>query len=157
MVIVVEGLQNWPLYPHTLMYFHGTWIQWSLGRVTHVTSTDLGSKVIYGSMTFDSSFLGEKKGSLYPHTLTYFHRTWIQLFLGRVTPYLNKSWVKGHLGVIDLLVKFLKKKSHCIHILSCITMEVGLILRWLQKYVIRKAGETRGSRTALYCFTHSQV
>ena len=34
------------LYPHTLMYFHGTWTQWSLGRVTHVTSTDVGSKVI---------------------------------------------------------------------------------------------------------------
>ena len=28
------------LYPHTLMYFRGTWTQWSLGRVTHVTSTD---------------------------------------------------------------------------------------------------------------------
>ena len=26
------------LYPHTLMYFHGTWTQWSLGRVTHKTS-----------------------------------------------------------------------------------------------------------------------
>ena len=39
-------LQNWSLYPHTLMYCHGTWTQWSLGRVTHVTSTDMGSKVI---------------------------------------------------------------------------------------------------------------
>ena len=38
------------------MYFHGTWTQWSLGRVTHKTSTDVGSKVIYGSMTFGSSF-----------------------------------------------------------------------------------------------------
>ena len=34
------------LYPHTSMYFHGTWTQWSLGRITHVTSTDFGSKVI---------------------------------------------------------------------------------------------------------------
>ena len=39
-------LQKGSLYPHTLMYFHGTWTQWSLGRVTHVTSTDVGSKVI---------------------------------------------------------------------------------------------------------------
>ena len=27
----------------------------------------------------------------------------------------------------------------------------NLILQWLQKYVIAKAGETRGSRTALFC------
>ena len=39
-------LQKRSLYPHTLMYFHGTWTQWSLGRVTHKTSTDVGSKVI---------------------------------------------------------------------------------------------------------------
>ena len=39
-------LQKGSLYPHTLMYFHRTWTQWSLGRVTHVTSTDVGSKVI---------------------------------------------------------------------------------------------------------------
>ena len=31
---------------------------------------------------------------------------------------------KGHLGVIELLVKFLKN-SHCIQILCCITMGVG--------------------------------
>ena len=34
------------LYPQTLMYSHGTWIQWSLGRVTHVTSTGMRSEVI---------------------------------------------------------------------------------------------------------------
>ena len=45
-VYVCGILQNWSLYPHTLMYCHGTWTQWSLGRVTHVTSTDMGSKVI---------------------------------------------------------------------------------------------------------------
>ena len=49
-------LQNWSLYPHTLMYSHGTWTQWSVGRVPHKTSTDVGLKVIYGSMTFGSSF-----------------------------------------------------------------------------------------------------
>ena len=36
-------LKKGSLYPHTLMYFHGTWLQWSLGRVTHVTSTHVGS------------------------------------------------------------------------------------------------------------------
>ena len=31
----------------TLMYSHGTWTQWSLGRITHVTSTEkVRSKVI---------------------------------------------------------------------------------------------------------------
>ena len=39
-------LEKGSLYPHSLMYFHGTWTQWPLGRVTHVTSTDFGSKVI---------------------------------------------------------------------------------------------------------------
>ena len=40
----------------TLGYSHRTWTQWSLGRVTHVTSTYVGSKVIWGSMTFGTSF-----------------------------------------------------------------------------------------------------
>ena len=26
-------LQNWSLYPHTLMYCHGTWTQWSLAWI----------------------------------------------------------------------------------------------------------------------------
>ena len=44
---LVKGFeQKRSLYPHTLLYFHGTCTQWSLGSVTHVTSTDLGSKVI---------------------------------------------------------------------------------------------------------------
>ena len=28
---VCGNLQNWSLYPHTLIYSHGTWTQWSLG------------------------------------------------------------------------------------------------------------------------------
>ena len=54
--LVQVFLQKRSLYLHTLMYFHGTWTQWSLGRVTHKTSTDVGSKVIEGPMTFGSSF-----------------------------------------------------------------------------------------------------
>ena len=46
MFVVCGILQNWSLYPHTLMYSHRTWTQWSLGRVTHVTLTDVVSKVI---------------------------------------------------------------------------------------------------------------
>ena len=40
------------LYPDTLTYSHGTLIQWSLGRVIRVTSTEVGSRVILGSVTF---------------------------------------------------------------------------------------------------------
>ena len=72
-VVCMWYFTNWSLYPHTLMYSHGTWKQWSLGRVTHVTSADLGSKVILGSMTFEVFFFFFffffLKGLLYPHTL----------------------------------------------------------------------------------------
>ena len=71
------------IHIHWCIPMDGTWTQGSLGSVTHVTSTDLGSKVIWGSMTFGSSFW--KKRSLYPHTLTYFHGTWIKWSLGKVT------------------------------------------------------------------------
>ena len=40
------------LYPHTLTYFLGTRIQWSLGSITHVASIEVGSNVILGSLTF---------------------------------------------------------------------------------------------------------
>ena len=39
------------------------------------------------------------------------------------------------------------KKGQCFHILWSVFS--NLILQWLQKYVIAKSGETRGSRTAL--------
>ena len=40
----VQVFEKGSLYPHTLTYFHVTWIQWSLGRVTHVTSTVVGQR-----------------------------------------------------------------------------------------------------------------
>ena len=67
-------LKKGSLYPHTVMYFHWIWTQWSLGRVTHVTSTDLGQR---------------------------------------------SSWVN------DLWFKFLKKKGHHIHMLRHIFMGLG--------------------------------
>ena len=39
-------------YSHTLTYFHGIWIRWSLDGATHVALTEVGSKVILGSLTF---------------------------------------------------------------------------------------------------------
>ena len=45
---LVQVFENKSLYSHTLTYFHGTWIKWSFGKVTLVTSTEVGSKVILG-------------------------------------------------------------------------------------------------------------
>ena len=75
-------LQNWSLYPHTLISYHGTWTQWSLSRVTHLTSTDVGQRSSRGQWPLVKF---KKKGSLYPHTLMYFQGSWIQWSLGRVT------------------------------------------------------------------------
>ena len=86
------------LYPHTLMYFRGTWTQWSLGRITHVTSPDLGSKAIVGQWPL------------------------VQVFEKRVS-------VSTYFVVFSII-----------------------ILQWLQKYVIPKAGETRVSRTGLFTY-----
>ena len=80
--LVQVFLQKRSLYPHTLMYFHGTWTKWSLGRVTQ----DLNRCGVKGHLgVTDLWFKFLQKGSLYPHTLTYFHGTWTQWSLGRVT------------------------------------------------------------------------
>ena len=77
------------------MYSHGTWTQWSLGRVTHVTSTDRGQRSSRGQWPL------------------------VQVFGKKVS-------VSTYFDVFS-----------------------NLILQRLQKYVIAKAGETLGSRTAL--------
>ena len=59
---------------------------------------------------------------------------------------LNRHGVKGHLGVNDLWFKFLEKR---VSVSTYFDVFSNLILQWLQKYVIAKAGETCGSRTAL--------
>ena len=105
-VYVCAILQNWSLYPHTLIYSHGTWTQGSLGSVTHVTSADLGSKVIWGSMTIGSSFWKKVTVSTY---FDIFSWNLDKMILRQShTCDLNRSGVKVHLGVIDLLVKFWK-------------------------------------------------
>ena len=80
-VYVCAILQNWSLYPHTLMYSHGTWTQGSLGHTCDLNR--LGDKGHLGVHDLWFKFL--KKRSLYPHTLTYFHGTWIKWSLGKVT------------------------------------------------------------------------
>ena len=68
------------------------------------------------------------------------------MILGRVTHITSTDWlgVKGHLGVNDLWFKFLEKK---VSVPTYFDVFSNLMLQWLQKYVIAKAGETRGSRT----------
>ena len=154
MYVVCGILQNWSLYPHTLMYSHGTWTQWSLGRVKgHLGVYDLWFKFLKKGHCIHilwCIFMGlehndpwveshmwpqqtwcqmssrgqwpsvqvfeKKKGHwLYPHTLTYFHGTWINMILGLGPNFLlvhtcdlNRSGVKGHLRVI-LFTKHLIK------------------------------------------------
>ena len=72
----------------------------------------------------------------------------------------NDPWVESHMWPQQMwgqrssrgqwpLVQVFGKKGQCIHILWCI-FKSNIILQWLQKYVIAKAGETRGSRTAFF-------
>ena len=71
----------------------------------------------------------------------------------------NDPWVESHMWPQQTwgqrssrgqwpLVQVFGKKGQCIHILWCIFK--SNILQWMQKNVIAKAGETRGSRTALF-------
>ena len=71
----------------------------------------------------------------------------------------NDPWVESHMWPQQTwgqrssrgqwpLVQVFGKKGQCIHILWCIFK--SNILQWVQKNVIAKAGETRGSRTALF-------
>ena len=76
----------------------------------------------------------------------YCHGTWTQWSLGSHTCDLNRHGVKGHLGVSDLWFKFLAKRFS---VSTYFDVFSNLILQRLQKYVIAKAGETRGSRTTL--------
>ena len=70
----------------------------------------------------------------------------------------NDPWVESHVWPQQTwgqrssrgqwpLVQVFGKKGQCIHILWSVFS--NLMLQWLQKYVIAKSGETRGSRTAL--------
>ena len=69
----------------------------------------------------------------------------------------NDPWVESHMWpqqtwgqrlsrVNDLWFKFLEER---VSVSTYFDVFSNLILQWLQKYVIAKAGETRGSRTAL--------
>ena len=73
----------------------------------------------------------------------------------------NDPWVESHMWPQQTwgqrssrgqwpLVQVFGKKGPCIHILWCIFK--SNILQWMQKNVIAKAGETHGSRTALFFF-----
>ena len=84
MYVVCGNLQNWSLYPHTLMYSHGTWPQWFLGRVTHVTSRDVGQRSSRGQWPLVQVFC--KKS----HCI---HILWC-IFIGLGH---NDPWVESHM------------------------------------------------------------
>ena len=72
----------------------------------------------------------------------------------------NDPWVESHMwpqqawgqrssrGQWPLVQVFGKRVS----VSTYFDVFSNLILQWLQKYVIAKAGETHGSRTALFCY-----
>ena len=109
-------LKNGSLYPHTLIYFHGTYDPWVESHMWPQQSW--GQTSSRGQWPLIHSFFFLKL--LYPHTLTYFHGTYTMILGWSHTCDPNKSGVKGHLGVTFWL-SFLKN-SHCIYILWCITM-----------------------------------
>ena len=106
---VVRGIiQNWSLYPQS------TYIDvfpWDLGTMIlrYSDTRDLNRHGVKGHLGVnDLWFKFWKTGSLYPHTLMYFHGTWTQWSLGRVTCDLNKwgqrsSW--GHWPMVHVLEK----------------------------------------------------
>ena len=53
---LVQVFEKRSLYPHTFMYFHEAWLQLSLGRVTHVTSKDLGQRSSWGQWSLVQVF-----------------------------------------------------------------------------------------------------
>ena len=113
-----------------------------LYRVTHVTSTDLGSKVIWSQWPLVQIF--EKRVTI--------HILWC-IFVGLGH---NDPWVESHMwpqqtwgqrsscGQWPLVHVFEKMGT----VSTYFDVVSNLILQWLQRYVIAKAGETRGSRTA---------
>ena len=101
------------LYPSTLIYSHGTWTQWSFGRVTpQQTWCRRGHwplvKVFEKKVTVSTCF----------HVILWESDTIVLEY--SCTCYLNRSGVKSHLGVIwviDRLVKDCEKLSLYLHIL----------------------------------------
>ena len=115
-------LEKWSLYSHTLMYLHGTWTQWYLGRVmwpeqklgqrssrSHwylkfsknghcihtlwCISMGVGHSDHWVELYMWPQNWGQRSsrghwpfkiGSLYPHTMMYFHGSWTPQSLGRV-------------------------------------------------------------------------
>ena len=79
--VVCGILQNWSLYPHTLMYFMG------LGYNDPWAESHMWPQQTWGQRSSRGQWLlvqvfEKEKGSPYPHTLTYVHGTSINMILG---------------------------------------------------------------------------
>ena len=64
---------------------------------------------------------------------------------GRSHMWPHPKWVKGHIGVITALVRFLGN-SHCFHILWCINMGVGHNDHWVESHMRHQ--HWRGQRSS---------
>ena len=118
------------VYPHTLMYFHGTWTQWSLGSVTHKTSTDVGQRSSRGWWPLLQVFC--KKS----HCI---HILWcIFMGLGHSDP-----WVESHIRPQQMWGQRSSRGQWSLVQVFAKTVTVST-------YFDVCSGKTRGSRTTLY-------
>ena len=60
------------LYLHTLMYFHGTWAQWSMSRVTLCDLNRLGVKSSSWGQWPLVQVYEKRVSTVYPHTYMFF-------------------------------------------------------------------------------------
>ena len=124
--LLVNNLDKMSLYPHILMYFHGTWIELSLGRFKNVISTGEGTKVNWRSLTFALSLLKIVTVStcfvvsFYPHASMYYYWSQRQWFLCKVTLLTLRN--------VRINVIFWKKK--CFLILWCFFMGLAHDYFW---------------------------
>ena len=111
--------------------FSWTWTQWSLGRVTHVTSTDVGSKVIRGQWPLVQVFFC-KIG----HCI---HILWC-IFMGLGH---NDPWVKSHMWPQQMWGQRASRGQWPLVQVFAKTVTVST-------YFHVCSGETRGSRTTCW-------
>ena len=128
-------LQNWSLYPYTLMYPHGTWTQWSLGRDTHMWPQQTwGQRSSRGQWPLVQVF--EKSVRHFIHIL------WC-IFMGLGH---NDPWVESHMWPQQTwgrrssrgqrpLVQVFWKKGHCIHVPWCIFMGLRYNDLWVELHM----------------------
>ena len=113
------------------MCFRGTWTQWSSGRVTHVTTADLGLKVILGSMTFGIHILlCIFKSNIYNDCISMWSRKQARLVV-REPPCILLVIFKWLLNLLECLIYHtIKDKKVCLHLVWIRLKTAYLLCAW---------------------------